>query len=140
MKSTIISTCSFLILLDADIDNSSLFFLVLVVDFSFLIVYNIIAMISLDYTRVPILYIIVEENDTAASFLTFVESAVACGWIKQGDFLVLDNATIPIHSECEILPAMLWEAIGPNGNLLRINVLLLPTRSPEINPIELIFL
>eukprot|EP00957_Ditylum_brightwellii_P036331 2751394-Ditylum_brightwellii.AAC.1 len=96
-------------------------------------------MISCDCTRVPILYIIGEENCTDASFLTFVESAVACGWLKQGDFLALDNATIHIHSKCKILPDMLWETIGPNGNPLRINVLLMPTRSPELNLIELIF-
>eukprot|EP00957_Ditylum_brightwellii_P099256 7560492-Ditylum_brightwellii.AAC.1 len=34
---------------------------------------------------------------------------------------------------------MFWEAIGPNGNSLWLNVLLLPTRSLELNPIELIF-
>eukprot|EP00957_Ditylum_brightwellii_P069775 5298475-Ditylum_brightwellii.AAC.1 len=34
---------------------------------------------------------------------------------------------------------MLWEAIGHNGNPLRVNVWLLLTRFPELNPIELIF-
>eukprot|EP00957_Ditylum_brightwellii_P190555 14505307-Ditylum_brightwellii.AAC.1 len=72
-------------------------------------------MISCDCTRVPVLYIIGEENGTAASFLIFVEATVACGWLKHGDFLVLDNATINIHSECDILPDMLWEAIGHNA-------------------------
>eukprot|EP00957_Ditylum_brightwellii_P089185 6791981-Ditylum_brightwellii.AAC.1 len=71
-------------------------------------------MISCDHTRVPILYIIGEEDGTAASFLIFVECAVACGWLKQEDIIIIDNATIHIHSEYEIFPDMLWEAIGHN--------------------------
>lgn len=49
-----------------------------------------------------------------------------------GDILVLDNAAIHTGKECDALDEWLWEYHG-------IFVLLLPARTPEWNPIELIW-
>jgi transposase len=46
--------------------------------------------------------------------------------------LIMDNASIHTGGEAEIVEDMLWHA-------MEVLVVYLPTRSPELNPIELIF-
>ena len=71
------------------------------------------------------------SND-AESFSMDIEMAVACRFLKGGDVLVLDNASIHDKGENEGLADWLWHRFG-------IFVLMLPTRTPEWNPIELVW-
>jgi transposase len=53
-------------------------------------------------------------------------------------FLLMDNATIHIHGNARVIEDMLWETIV-DGFPLHVLVIYLPTHSPELNPIKLIF-
>ena len=61
-----------------------------------------------------------------------IEEAIATGFLLSGDVVVLDNAKIHTGGENYILVEWLWEYFG-------IFVLFLPTRTPEWNPIELVW-
>ena len=50
----------------------------------------------------------------------------------------MDNAAIHTSQEAEIVEELLWETVV-DGEALNVIVIYLPTRSPELNPIELIF-
>ena len=50
----------------------------------------------------------------------------------------MDNATIHIHGNSRVIEDMLWETIV-DGFPLHVLVIYLPTRSTELNPLELIF-
>jgi transposase len=59
---------------------------------------------------------------------------------KRGDALVLDNASIHTGDENTDLDDWLWNGLSPGDNQpLRITLLLLPARSTEFNPIELLW-
>jgi hypothetical protein len=54
-------------------------------------------------------------------FAAAVEGAIAIGFLKRGDILVLDNAGIHIYQENVVLEEWLWDECG-------ILLLTLPTR------------
>ena len=70
-------------------------------------------------------------NDLAA-FLDNVIEAIVDGFLVEGDVLVLDNATIHTGKANDAMVDWLWERHG-------IFVAFLPTWSPELNPIELVW-
>ena len=70
-------------------------------------------------------------ND-AAVFSYFVLESVACGVLRRGDVLVLDNAAIHHCKDSSELPGYLWSYHG-------VYLHFLPTLSPELNPIELLW-
>jgi transposase len=95
--------------------------------------YNLIAIISGCPTKErPVAYAIGRENGTAASFLVFIQFLLLNSWFERGDILIMDNASIHTGGEADIVEDMLWHA-------MEVLVVYLPTRSPELNPIELIF-
>ena len=55
------------------------------------------------------------------------------------DIFVADNARIHDCFETDDLADLLWNFPGEGGVALRVLLIYLPTRSPELNPIELIF-
>ena len=61
-----------------------------------------------------------------------VELACSEGFFHGGDILVLDNASIHSVGENSVLEDWLWMQFG-------VLVLFLPPRSPELNPIELVW-
>jgi transposase len=63
---------------------------------------------------------------------------VESGWLVYDEFLVMDNAAIHTSREAKDLEAWFWDLII-DGCPLHVLVLYLPLRSPELNPIELIF-
>ena len=73
-----------------------------------------------------------EENGTAASFTAFIEHLLTIAWFSPGDVLILDNAAIHTGGEAAIVKDLLWM-------MARVLVVPLPTRAPELNPIELVF-
>jgi transposase len=94
--------------------------------------YNLFAIISVNPQKIRLVaYSIGCDNGNTASFLAFVEFLLQNSWFKRGDVLIMDNASI--HStggEVYIVEDLLWHA-------MQVLVVFLPTRSPELNPIEL---
>lgn len=72
------------------------------------------------------------DNNSGSNVLFFVADAIKNEFLKEGDYLVMDNA--PVHSELVSLDAAvrLCEERG-------INIRFLPKYSPELNPCELCF-
>ena len=100
---------------------------------NFCFAYNMIAIMSLNPNKTrPMAYTLGEENGTAACFTAFIQNLLIVKWFQPGDVLVMDNAAIHSGAEAGIIKDLLWEQA-------RVLVVELPTRSPELNPIELIF-
>jgi transposase len=101
--------------------------------------YNLIACISGNpLKKTPIVYTIGKQNGTAAAFVSFCELMVVSGWLRHDEIIVMDNAAIHTGGDSEELERFFWETVV-GGRPLHILVIYLPTRSPELNPIELIF-
>jgi transposase len=109
-------------------------------DFRNTYTYNITGLCGLDSRAVPVFYNINDKINDSQAFAFFIEDAVACGFLQRWDILVLDNASIHVGGENANLEDWLWEGLSPwDGQPLRITLLLLPARSPEMNPIELVW-
>jgi transposase len=76
-------------------------------------------------------------------FYVFICSLITVGYFLHNKVLVMDNATIHTGGGAENIRELLWNTVisgrGINGRALNILVIYLPTCSPELNPIELIF-
>lgn len=71
-------------------------------------------------------------SNTEFDFLAFVRAAVAAGRLRNGDFLIVDNATVHFG---EGTRDELLQLLTDHG----VQYLFLPTYSPELNPCELVF-
>ncbi len=91
--------------------------------------YTIIGFCGFDFHTVPFFHHLRESTDNAEAFAIAVESTIALGFLCGGDVLVLDNTSIHLFKVNELLEEWLCENYG-------IFMLTLPTRSPEMNPIE----
>ena len=101
--------------------------------------YNMIACISSNPRKLAhTVYSIGEHNGTAAAFVSFCQMMVQSRWLVHDEILVMDNAGIHTGRESSDLEEFFWETIV-DGRPLHVLVIYLPTRSPELNPIELIF-
>mmetsp|Transcript_22404 Transcript_22404/g.48509 ORF Transcript_22404/g.48509 Transcript_22404/m.48509 type:complete len:131 (+) Transcript_22404:595-987(+) len=88
----------------------------------------------------PALFVSIEEDtNDAASYMAFIILALLSGYFNRWDIFVLDNWTGHLNAEAAMLEDLLWNYAGPDGLPMRILVVYLPTRSPELNPIELVF-
>jgi transposase len=105
---------------------------VIMTDSDFRNTYSITGFCGVDRSTYAVFVSIHEMTNDATDFAISVELAIARGFLKRGDVLVLDNAQIHSGGENEILEDFLLEYFG-------IHMLWLPTRSPEMNPIELIW-
>ena len=77
-------------------------------------------------------YVIHDGTNDSSQFKDFILMNLASGFLQQGDFLVLDNASIHHYQESDGMEEYLWNYHG-------IFLQFLPTRSPELNPIELLW-
>lgn len=73
-----------------------------------------------------------DDTNDATEFSVQLEKAIARGYFHHGDILVLDNAQIHIGKENSVLEEWMWDSFG-------VLILFLPPRSPELNPIELVW-
>ena len=94
---------------------------------------------SNDYKPAPLFVSIGEDNHDSAAFRTFVQNAILDGFLHKYDILVMDNAAIHVHGENRDLEDFLWDFPSSDGTPMHIYIKLLPTQSPEWNPIELVW-
>jgi transposase len=94
--------------------------------------YPIIGFCCIDERTTALHYRIHDEPNDAEQFGIEIENALARGFFRAGDILVLDNAAIHAGGENQVLPEWLWRRFG-------IFLLFLPTRTPEWNPQELVW-
>jgi len=102
------------------------------VDSDFRNTYSIVGFCGIDQRTAPFQYTLYEYTNDASAFCKAVEEAVENNFLLTGDALVLDNASYHRFGEAASLEDWLWEEF-------RILLIYLPTRSPELNPIELLW-
>lgn len=74
-----------------------------------------------------------ETSNNQLDFLEFLLSLIENGYLVAGDILVLDNASVHAGLDSlEMLSDLLCAA--------NVKLVFLPTYSPELNPIELVFM
>ena len=91
--------------------------------------YAVTGFCGIDPYSTPVWYNIHEEKNGADEFALQLEMALASGFFRPGDVLVLDNASIHNGGNNDNLEEWLYETFG-------VLLLFLPARSPELNPIE----
>ena len=94
--------------------------------------YSIIGIVGIDKRVTPMKYRITKATVDAALFSLEIEDALRTRFLRPGDVLVLDNAANHTGKGNTVLEDWLW-------NYHRVCVLFLPARTPEWNPIELIW-
>jgi hypothetical protein len=91
--------------------------------------YALTGFCGIDRASSPVWYSIHEDKNGADEFALQLEMALASGFFRPGDILVLDNASIHNGGDNNILEEWLWDNFG-------VLLLFLPARSPELNPIK----
>jgi hypothetical protein len=103
-----------------------------VVDLDWCNTYAITGLCWIGHDRLLFSFIVHDGSNNEAVFCDFVIQNLSCGFFQPRDFLVLDNASLHHFQESTGLDAYLWNYHG-------IFLQFLPTRSPELNPIELLW-
>jgi transposase len=80
----------------------------------------------------PLLIDIRENSNDQWDFLTFIISSIRMGYLRAGDYLILDNASV--HGGTES-----WPLLKEILDAAEVSIVFLPTYSPEFNPCELVF-
>ena len=83
-------------------------------------------------------YAITKSTINSAYFMDYIKTMAYDGFFLPREVLVLDNAAVHHGAESRELENFLWN-VHVNGVQLQVLVLYLPTRAPELNPIELVF-
>jgi hypothetical protein len=94
--------------------------------------YSIIGICGISRQSTPVWYRITESTVDAELFALEIEDAVASQFLWPGDVLVMDNAANHTGKENTVLEDWLWEEHS-------IFALFFPARTPEWNPIELLW-
>jgi hypothetical protein len=101
--------------------------------------FNLFAVVSANPDKPhPIEWSIGRENGDSHCFVAFIKHLIQSGWLRHNEVLVMDNAGIHTGGDADIVEDLLWNTII-EGRALNVLTVFLPTRSPELNPIELIF-
>ena len=80
----------------------------------------------------PLFWNFTQETNDQYSFLKFILEAIEGNYLKCGDYLVMDNASLHFGSD---IRQTLIDVLEANN----ISLTFLPTYSPELNPCELVF-
>ncbi len=91
--------------------------------------YALTGFCGIDRYSSPVWYNLHEDKNGADEFSLQLELALASGFFRPGDVLVLDNASIHNGGSNSNLEEWLYDTFG-------VLLLFLPARSPELNPIE----
>lgn len=94
--------------------------------------YTIVGFCGIDLRVSPLRYGISVNTNDAAIFSDQIVMALSLGWLLPGDILVLDNAAIHSGGDNSDLENWLWLNF-------RVFLIYLPARTPEWNPIELVW-
>jgi len=97
--------------------------------------YNITGFCGMDQRTNPVWFKIQRSqdgNNNSDTFFDIIVEAIMDGFLRTGDVLVLDNAPIHTGGDNTVLADWLWSRF-------EIFIAWLPTRSPELNPIELVW-
>jgi transposase len=101
--------------------------------------HNMFAVVSGSPTKmVSIAYHITKEKGTATQFVAFIKMLIVTGFFEHQEILVMDNARIHTAGEAECVEYYLWNTVI-DGKPLHVKIVFLPTRCPELNPIEFMF-
>jgi hypothetical protein len=101
--------------------------------------YNLMAVISANPDKQKhVEYHIDKQNGDAVAFYCFICYLITVGWFLHNEILIMDNTRIHTGGAAKNVANLLWETVI-DGLPLHVLVIYLPTRSPELNPIELIF-
>ena len=101
--------------------------------------HNIFAVVSANPDKLSsIAYHITKENGTATQFVAFIKMLIITGYFFHNEILVMDNARIHTAGEAQCVEYYLWNT-PINGIPLHVKIVYLPTRCPELNPIEFMF-
>ena len=101
--------------------------------------YNVFACILPSEEKIcPVFFQIVKNNGNSITFVNFIIAMINNRYLTHDEVIIMDNAKIHTCGEAETVEKLLWETVV-DGRPLHILVVYLPTRSPELNPIELIF-
>jgi len=94
--------------------------------------YSIIGICGISRRSTPVRFRITDATVDAELFAMEIEASISSKFLRAGDVLVLDNAANHSGKENNVLEDWLWE-------YHRIFALFLPARTPEWNPIELVW-
>ncbi len=101
--------------------------------------HNIFAVVSASPTKKKSMaYHITRENGNATNFVVFIKMLIISGYFEHYEILVMDNARIHTAGEAECVEYYLWHTLC-DGIPLHVKIVYLPTRCPELNPIEFMF-
>ena len=94
--------------------------------------YSLTGFCGIDRRTPPVFCVIHEGTNDAIEFGLQIQAAIEHGFLRCRDILVLDNASIHTGGVNSTLEDWLWDQF-------EIALMLLPPRSPELNPIELVW-
>ena len=94
--------------------------------------YSVTALVALDEETPVVISTPRNESNTQYDFLDFILYLITNNYLVAGDKLVLDNASVHGGKETEPLLTSLLQ-------LAQIELVYLPTYSPELNPCEFVF-
>jgi transposase len=101
--------------------------------------HNIFAIVSGNPNkRTSIAYHITKANGNATQFVAFIKMLIITDFFEHNEILVMDNARIHTAGEAECVEFYLWNTVI-QGHPLHVKIVYLPTRCPELNPIEFMF-
>jgi hypothetical protein len=101
--------------------------------------HNIFAVVSGSPNKLRSMdYHITKENGNATNFVAFIKQLIIGGFFEHHEILVMDNARIHTAGEADCVEYHLWNT-PIDGRPLHVKVVYLPTRCPELNPIEFMF-
>ena len=104
----------------------------ILVDSDFRNSHTIMGCCGISPTSNPFYFWMHNGTNDAALFADFVYQMVIEGFLKARDVIVMDNASIHCYREAAVLEEILWVDY-------QILIVFMPARSPELNPIELLW-